>query len=385
MSDYSIELQVLSHGFDREKCWVHARPGYIPSDPPVAVVTMQKLRLSGDDVFYEINDMRSDDGGKTWSSQVAHADTLGRRRLDNGIEEGVCDFFPGWHAKTGLLLGTGHTCWYRNDELPPMPRPRSTVYSTYSVESGTWKPWKKLELPDKKRFLSEGAGSTQRLDLPNGEILLPSYVGVLGTVKDQFQMQYLSMVMRCSFDGETLKYLEHGTEMTVPEGRGFAEPSITTVKGRYFLTLRNNEAGYVAVSDDGLHYNEAPKPWLFDDGSDLGNYNTQQHWVTNGDDLYLVYTRRGANNDHIMRHRAPLFIAQVDTERLCVLRDTERVLVPERGARLCNFGVARVSDREVWVTVAEWMQTKLPDPFDFTICEKYGSDNSVYLAKIKFS
>src|SRR5690606_1011569 len=117
-----------------------------------------------------------------------------------------------------------------------------------------------------------------------------------------------------------------------------------------FLTLRNDEKGYVAVSDDGLNYS-TPKPWCWDDGSDLGNYNTQQHWVTHPQALYLVYTRRGANNDHVFRHRAPLFIAQVNPHTQQVIRSTERVLVPERGARLGNFGVTKVTDHETWVTV----------------------------------
>ena len=84
-----------------------------------------------------------------------------------------------------------------------------------------------------------------------------------------------------------------------------------------------------------------------------------------------------------MRHRAPLFMAQVDTEQLRVIRDTEQVIIPERGARLGNFGVTRISERESWVVAAEWMQTTLPDPFDCTVCEKYGSDNSIWLARIK--
>jgi hypothetical protein len=81
--------------------------------------------------------------------------------------------------------------------------------------------------------------------------------------------------------------------------------------GRYYLTLRNDVRGYVSVSDDGLHFAE-PKPWTFDDGAELGSYNTQQHWLAHRDGLFLVYTRRGANNDHIVRHRAPLFMARVD-------------------------------------------------------------------------
>ncbi|MCK5704212.1 MAG: exo-alpha-sialidase, partial [Cyclobacteriaceae bacterium] len=115
----------------------------------------------------------------------------------------------------------------------------------------------------------------------------------------------------------------------------------------------------------------------FDDGSELGNYNTQQHWVTHSDGLFLVYTRRGANNDHVFRHRAPLFMAQIDTKNLRVIRETEQILVPERGARLGNFGVTNINQNETWVTVSEWMQ---PEGV-----EKYGSDGSVFVAKIRWT
>lgn len=73
-------------------------------------------------------------------------------------------------------------------------------------------------------------------------------------------------------------------------------------------TWSKNNAGYVAVSKDGLHYGK-PIEWKFDNGESLGNYNTQQHWVSHSDGLYLVYTRKGANNDNVIRHRAPLFMA----------------------------------------------------------------------------
>src|SRR5690606_41950788 len=141
-------------------------------------------------------------------------------------------------------------------------------------------------------------------------------------------------------------------------------------------------SGFVTRNKDGLHFTPI-QPWKFDDGSVLGNYNTQQHWVTHSDGLFLVYTRKGANNDHVMRHRAPLFIAQVDTEKLCVIRETEKILVPERGARLGNFGITDVSTEETWVTVAEWMQfsgkSNHKTPEDVS---KYGSDGSVWVARI---
>src|SRR5690606_19978488 len=126
-----------------------------------------------------------------------------------------------------------------------------------------------------------------------------------------------------------------------------------------------------------------PKPWCWDDGSDLGNYNTQQHWVTHPQALYLVYTRRGANNDHVFRHRAPLFIAQVNPHTQQVIRSTERVLVPERGARLGNFGVTKVTDHETWVTVTEWMQKGGRDPV-IPPDNPHGADNSVYVARIQW-
>ncbi len=382
-----IELQTVHSGYDRRTCWVHPRPGLIPGDPFKVVVTMTQMSLAQgkNDVYYSIHEMRTDDGGKTWSGPVEHADTLGRRPLGNG-EENVCDFWPMWHAKTAVLLGTGHSCFYVHDDTPHEFQPRSTAYSAYDPEARTWTPWKRLQMPDKEKFWYEGAGSTQRVDLPNGDILLPIYFTRRETATDSrnHQFQGISTILRCRFDGQTLTYVEHGDEFTVPSSRGLAEPSLACFRGRYFLTLRHNDYGAVTSGNDGLHFDE-PQRWTFDDGSDLGNYNTQQHWVTMPDALYLVYTRRGANNDHVMRHRAPLFIAQVDTEKLCVIRETERILVPERGARLGNFGVVQISENESWVTVAEWMQTIAPDPWDFSVCEKYGSDNSIFLAKIRFN
>jgi hypothetical protein len=225
-------------------------------------------------------------------------------------------------------------------------------------------------LPDEPKFGSSGAGSAQRVDLVGGDILLPIYF------KEPSEQQFSVTVCRCRFDGDRLEYVTRGNEMTVPVDRGLYEPSLTCFRGRYYLTLRNDQHGYVATSTDGLQYDQ-PRRWTFDDGTDLGNYNTQQHWVTHSDGLYLVYTRRGAMNDHVFRHRAPLFIAQVDPDRLQVIRATEQVLIPQRGARLGNFGVVDVSADETWISAAEWMQ---PEGV-----ERHGSDNSVFVAKLKWS
>jgi len=386
--NFTVCLQTVRSGYDRKTCWVHTRAGMIPGllggagDPFSVVMTMHALRLTGQDVYYPIHDMRSDDGGKTWSEPIEQRAGFARRPQPGGIEEGASDFWPTWHEQTGVLLGTGHSIRYTGDELQPHPRPKDTVYSVYDPENGRWAPFRKLETPDDKLFFMDGAGSTQRVDLENGEILLPTYSALPETATGQFIAQDISFVMRCKFDGKTLTYLEHGNTLTIPSGRGFAEPALVRFAGRFLMTLRNDDRNYVTTGEDGLHFDD-PHPLKFDDGSELGSYNTQTHWLTLADRLYLVYTRSGANNDHVFRHRAPLFIGQFDLARLCVIRNTERILVPERGARLGNFGITKISDIESRVTVTEWMQTKGERWFDSTICEKYGSDNSIFVAKVR--
>ena len=77
-------------------------------------------------------------------------------------------------------------------------------------------------------------------------------------------------------------------------------------------------------------------------------------------------------------------MAQVDPKRLRVIRNTERILVPERGARLGNFGITDVGPHETWVTVAEWMQTWGPN-YVMPADNKYGSDGSVFVARIHWN
>ena len=371
---FRIRLDTPRSGFDKKTCWVHARAGVIPGPTPKVVMTLQKLLLTGSDVFYAINEMRTDDLGRTWSGPTAHEQTLGRRDEAAGVIVAPCDWTPKWHAASGKLLGIGHTVRYRNNRVMPV-RNRETAYAIYDPNKHTWSPWTTLKMPDEERFKNAGAGSVQRYDLPDGDILLPIYF------KQPKKKQYSATVLRCSFDGRTLRYLLHASVHSVPIDRGLYEPSLTRFKGRYYLTLRNDRAGYVTSSDDGLNYAE-PKKWRFDDGQQLGSYNTQQHWVTHSDALFLVYTRKAKDNDHVFRHRAPLFMARIDTETLRVIRDTERILVPERGARLGNFGVTPVNPQETWVTVTEWMQTKGPNPYDYRIPMKYGSDNAIFAAGI---
>jgi lysophospholipase L1-like esterase len=370
---FEVKLTTISKGYDGKTCWVHPRAGAIPGQTPSVVLTMQKLLLTGSDIFYALNDTRTEDLGARWSPITEHAETLGRRPEPEGVVVAACDFTPKFHAKSGKLLGIGHTVRYRDDKVVEN-RKREASYAVYDDKTRTWSSWTTLSMPNEAKFFNSGAGCVQRFDLENGDILLPIY---FKAKEDKF---YRVTVVRCTFDGTALNFVEQGSELTLEVGRGVYEPSLTRCGGRFFLTLRNDVQGYVCTSDDGMNFG-AIQPWKFEDGSDLGNYNTQQHWVTHGDRLYLVYNRRGAHNDHVARHRAPLFMAEVDQKTLTVQRATECILVPERGARLGNFAVTEVSENETWVTAAEWMQTWSPN-IVIPPENAFGADNSVFAARI---
>jgi len=358
--------------YDWAQVWAGAIPGVGRDGLPAVIITTQKENNQSDDFYLGVNSLRSDDLGKTWTAPAPHSELEPKENPDGTIL-GLCDFVSGWHAPTGKLLITGHTVYYANGRLAPPPYPRATAYAAYDPKGDSWTPWRQLDLPDKDKFYNSGSGMCQWLVEPDGRILLPVYYK--GKSEDRGEC-YSVTVLRCTFDGETLTYIEHGDELHHPVPRGLCEPSLTRFRGKYYLTLRNDEKGYVTSGDDGLHF-EPIRPWTFDDGSKLGSYNTMQHWVAHSDGLFLVYTRRGANNDHIIRNRAPLFLAQVDPDRLCVVRDTERVLVPERGASLGNFGVGAISKHETWVTVGECMYS--------SDCAKRGADGSMFVARILWS
>lgn len=365
-----------STDFHGECCYTHARAAFGPDG--FGILTTQPLRLVGSDIFYEICFSITEDGGKTFSPLV-HSQSLRRVDRGDGYESQMCDATPLYHAPTGKFLLLGAQATYRYGEETDTPLSTRVPYSVFDRARGDFTPEQYLDMPktEDMRFFRCANGSGQSWVLPNGELLVPVFAM---SPTDVF---FRALVLRCAFDGERLTLLEIGDEMTVEVGRGLCEPSIVFHNDRYYLCLRNDECGYVAVSEDGLHYG-APTPLVFDDGHQSGNYNTQQHWITLGGKLYLVYTRRGADNDHVFRHRAPLFIAEFDPVRLCLVRDTEQIAVPNRGARLGNFGCFSAPDgKTAYVFASEWMQP--PDyehHHEWQRCAAYGSDNSIFITEI---
>ena len=368
--------QILDTGFTGEFGYDQARAACRPDG--FAILTTQPARLSGSDIYYGLEMKKSYDGGKTWTA-FEKCRNLNRQPWERepGTEQVICDATPFYHKATGKLILTGINVVYINDEYHPEPSPHDPVWSVYDEEAGDWTEFHCLVIPgaDQDAYYACGSGCCQILELDNGELLIPVYYMCKEDAQDSWHHGYSAVVLRCGFDGKDLTVLEVGDSLTIPVPRGLCEPSIVCHQGTYFLALRNDEDGYVAKSVDGLHY-ETPVPLCYDDGSSVGNYCTQQHWITGGGKLWLVYTRRGADNDHIFRHRAPLFIAEFDPERMCLIRETEQIAVPNRGAPVGNYGCTHVSDKESWVVAAEEMNSAYQT--------KDGCNNSIFVSKITF-
>jgi hypothetical protein len=372
---FTVETDVVYHELNAEFCWFHPRvaalPGFGKDGKPAVIMTIQK-HLAADDHYSGMYFLRTDDLGKTWTAPTEIPE-LAWRKNSEGETISVADVTPGWHPPSGKMLAIGTQLRYSpaGAQLLDKPRSHECACATFDPRANRWSKWQALEMPEtESKFFLVAPGCVQWLVKPDGMILLPIYY------KGPQGDDYSSTVLHCRFDGHKLKYLEHGDELAMQGGRGLVEPSLALHRGTYYLTLRNDARGYVTTSSDGVKF--APiRPWTFDDGKDLGSYNTQAHWLVHDGGLFLSYTRRGANNDHITRNRAPLFIAQVDTETLQVLRATEKVLIPERGVMLGNFGAAAITPEESWVTDAEFLVSDKPHP--------RGADGSTFVAKVRWS
>lgn len=367
---FTVKLETVLKHDDGKFLWFHPRAAAIPGtdlSAPAAVMTIQK-HLKVSDYYSGLHVMTRATPAAPWVGPVLPPELDWRQQPDR-VTISVADVTPGWHAPTGRLLAIGCQVRYspKGAQLDDVKRAHQTVYAVLDPKSGKWAPWQVLELPADEEFNFARNACAQWLVRPDGGLLVPLYIGK--SAKDR----YSTTVAECRFDGTKLTYQRHGGVLRLPVARGLYEPSLVAFQGRYFLTLRNDLRGYVSVSNDGQTFAE-PKPWLFDDDTELGSYNTQQHWLAHSDGLFLVYTRRGAINDHIIRNRAPLFMAQVDPATLRVLRRTEKVVVPERGAELGNFGCNAFSESESWVTVSEGMFMK--------DSKQRGAEGATFVARI---
>ena len=379
MKELKIEFErnKLFSGHDGVFCKVNPDVTFV--DDKTCFLSYTMLKMTGSDTFYDEYSAKSTDGGKTFLEPKVM-----RRfqKINNGIRETYfkkCSFYHKNHNKFVCFLMKAlfdeKDVILRNN-TPPNPSVHLgyPYYIFRDVNTGDYmgEPIE-LEIPFEADCFSPFG---QPIEYDNGDVLLNFY----GAKKGEGTYYIWSMLL--SFDGNKFQVKKYGERLTCRKGYGFSEASIAMLNDKYYITLRGEEEGYLAISDDGINYSE-PIVWKWDDGSILQNYMTQQRWLRFKDGLFLAYTRKGANNDHVFRHRAPMFMARFDEDNLCLIKSTEVILVPELGARLGNFNITDVSDTESWLVTAEWMQTWGPKWWDYTFCEKFGSDNSIWIAKVK--
>lgn len=356
----SITKETLWSNRDgKSRTWFHPRACMVPGPDNKPMVLMNIQEIGGSDYFGQVHWTQSTDNGLTWSDPKPIA-ALGRDAIAgraDDLKAAVCDVTPQYHPKTGKTIAMGHVVFYkgayfaRKEQLARYP-----VYVTRSMD-GTWSARKILKWDDPRGAHIYSNNCGQRVVMPNGDVQMSFTFGP--TAENR-----MVAGVRTTFDGEHLKVSKVGTPLENRKGRGLLEPSVTRFNGQFWITIRaEDNRGYVSVSKDGLDW-EDKKAWAWDDGTPLDMSTTQQHWLTHSDGLFLVYTRKDKSNANVIRWRSPLWLAQVDVKRRCLIRSTEQVVLPlvgdgvkdpNRVALMGNFNVTNVSPNESWVTVGEWM------------------------------
>ena len=359
-----IKRHIASCGYDRTHCWVN--PVALPGDENIIIIT-QKLFINAIDCFSDISLLRSSDGGQHWSNPEAIAALADTTCADNSRKAFMTSVLHRCRNGKILVIVTtfNYTPQNRRDRLDP----QRVKYLYFDPADNSWSPMRELDLhtPADADVLAVNA----QLTVYGDDFLLPYCVRMPSS-------KFYSGVARISSSADgSLSATEFSELLTSSDGRGFLEPSLCCFDGKYYLSLRNDLSGYVCCSADWKHFPE-PEKWCFSNLTWLGNCNTMNRLLSIGGKLYLVYTRKGLNNDHVFRNRAPLMIAQVDPEKLSVLPESEQILVPEHGARLGNFTAVSIDRNRAYISVAEWMQTLEPDCYDCKKCEEYGADNRIW-------
>ena len=352
----NIQTTTLFKGRDTGNTWFLPRVCPIPNGQGThTLMTLQTI--AGSDYYGPVHFIESVDNGNTWSLPQA-IPGLGRQKTTNDIEEAVSDVIPQYHPQTKKILAIGEILYYSKGKFFKDQPPRYPIYITRD-SNGKWSERKKLEWNDPRNTSIYGAGSSQFVILPNGDVIIPIMFRAIG------KKEASVTTLLCSFDGNMLKVKKVGNELKNNSNRGLLEHQLIKYNNIYYLSIRAEDAhGYVCTSKDGLNWS-APKAWTWDSGDSLSMSSTQQHWMAHSNGLYLVYTRKATHNRNVMRWRAPLFLAKVDPVHLQLIQSTEQTVFPMIGdginnptyvPQYGNFHVNEINENESWITSGEVIQ-----------------------------
>lgn len=394
-----IKTEVLLKGRQNNQCWFSPFIGGVNRNGLSAVIGV--MQLVGNDCG-PLHYITTTDQGRTWSPPFESQNLSSIRRGTNLYE--IVSLYPFYHKASKRTVGIGPTGFVKDASTDIKYNKYKMTHYCYSEKFkrglgfAVWNekmqdfgPWSRIDLPDDD-FVSLCMFPSQMHECEDGTILCPYYAQPKGCNNNKTEVPFGAIwkvgVLRLKLDKDKVDIVEIGTPIGENRRGGLCEPSIVEYQGQYLMTIRS-EYGvpegkhdgmmYYSISTDGLNWQQ-PKPWKWNDGEIIETAQTQQHWLKVKDDLYLVYTRKSDLSNGVFRWRAPLWVARVDADSLRLIRESEQVVFPEKGARMGNFSVATINDNEAWVVVGEWLQQIVPtckegDPFYFD-CIVEGNSSS---------
>ena len=355
-----MNLELLDfHNFgSSEPCWFH--PAVTRLHDGRWFATMQKI--NGSDHYGAPMFAVSSDRGATWTAPAEIPAFRSRALPGMPFVEGVADVRC-FTMQDGSVAVFGCTTFYTakgaaawDKQTACTPPPGRAVYAIWSPENGRWSERGLLALPGVERTCRTAC--TQAVLSGRDRIILPIYLDsgetcdYFGSTAPRFAAQTAIYRKR----GTALEYIAQSNLLELPKLRGCIEPSaVRLTDGTYAVTLRAEDGCmYRAVSDDALGWRDL-RAWRWEDGTAIATDSTQQHWLTLGKRVFLVYTRNDGSNGHIMRFRAPLCIAEADVESAVLVRASEKTVFPRRNVNgvevlYGNFHCTQLSADQALVT-----------------------------------
>ncbi|THF76242.1 sialidase family protein [Cohnella fermenti] len=349
-ADYRIDpIRIYENDGSNHFWWSHTRCASIPDQgdnggPAILCTASQDPDDNLTDVFYDIAYTISTDLGDSWSP-YAVIPQFDWKTLPNGYDGMLIDPVPVYHALSGKVLLLGMAQSYDANFAKKQTYP---AYAVYDPSTGTWSDdWQLFGWPP---VYGHAGSSYPYIEESTGDVLWPIH-----SISGSGALQ----VVTASFDGTSLVYKSaSGTVSNTGSNgnRSGIEASLAKFGGQYFMTSRDDTNNRLTKSADGLVWQPAVD-LLWEDGTSVaGSMNTQMHWLTRPDGLYLVYTRQDEVNSDLFRYRAPLWMARIDPATLRLQKDTERNVMPNTTdrAQLGNFGTLDISPELSIVTSNEW-------------------------------
>jgi len=386
------------------------------------VVRHEAMRVADDGAkhYYarRIYRRRSEDNGKTWREEAD-------RQTMSGVEPGSVHRDPArliLDERNDILIAL--FCTFEMDPAEPMfavgnrmQRTRRVFYELSRDGGRTWSP--PLQVIDARGGCDEtnwapgisfgttgGVASGQPVFLPDGSLVLafvithpeaPRRPGAPGDL--QYYLTTIYAQAELSGDGSALQW-RFGDEISVEYPKAIAgccEPALIHLGGgRLFNTMRcqgDEAAGiystrHTTVSEDGGMTWSEPAPLVYEDGETVWTpASVHQFFPSSVTGKTYLLANILPGPVHAQTPRYPLTIAEFDTGRLCVLRDTVRVIqnLPEgapQERRYTNWGsYEERGSGDLILTLPE--QPKLMDFSAMTRPEEFTADCLRYRVRLE--